>query len=116
MHLAFWMSSSLGRGRPTAFPVTLVPRDCFCPVSSPGLARPDTLPFHGEKGPLSGLAPRPGRRRLASPEDCGGAGHLGSRLSNHRLQFSTAILTGASADRTARRAPPAGLGRTLGTS
>ena len=43
----------------------------------------------------------PGRRRLASPEDCGGAGHLGSRLSNHRLQFSTAILTGASADRTA---------------
>jgi transposase len=43
---------------------------------------------------------RPGRRRLASPEDCGGAGHLGSRLSNHRLQFSTAILTGASADRT----------------
>jgi Glycosyltransferase Family 4 len=43
---------------------------------------------------------RPGRRRLASPEDCGGAGHLGSRSSNHWLQFSTAILTGASADRT----------------
>ena len=43
---------------------------------------------------------RPGRRRLVSPENCGGAGHLGSRSSNHRLQFSTAILTGASADRT----------------
>src|SRR4051794_41963308 len=43
---------------------------------------------------------RPGRRRLASPEDCGGAGLLGSRLSNHRLQFSTATITGASADRT----------------
>src|SRR3954447_7669931 len=36
------------------------------------------------------LRHRPGRRRLASPEDCGGAEHLGCRLAAHGAGFGKA--------------------------